>query len=95
MTATVLPLTEFKNRRNPNVIHVGDVIEFEDWTGEPYRSRVVSIVFSQGNFFSRESAHSMPLVEKGNYILGLEFGQSIIGDIVTRKIVSKAERRAQ
>lgn len=87
----VANFSDYKKKFDSAVIYVGDRIEWQDFDGQTYEGVVTRLEHKPVDGYSFYSpVASFPLWEKEDYVLYLEGGTSIVGDIVVRKIVRKA-----
>lgn len=78
-------LQTFREKKDPNFVKVGDMVEWEDYDGEIYLSKVVEIT-NQPNVYSVESIN---LEFKDFFVVHFEDGFSVAGSVLKRKILRK------
>lgn len=94
MNTKVADFFEYKKRFNPQVIYVGDIVEWQDYDCEAYEGKVIKIEHKALDGFDfKEVMTCLPLWEKEEYVVHLEGGMSIIGETIVRKVVKKASEK--
>lgn len=92
--AEVTSLLEYKKRQSSTLVYVGDLVEWQDYDGEIYESKVMGIQHSPFEGVSvGEALESFPLWEKEEYLLMFDHGLSIIGTVVRRKVFPKRKSK--
>lgn len=96
MNTNVASFQAYKKLWNPQVIYVGDIVEWQDWDGQCYEARVEAITHKplEGIDFSK-SVDCLPLWEKDEYVVYFGESFSVIGDAIVRKVIKKAGEKAK
>jgi hypothetical protein len=91
MKNNVADFFAYKKRFTPGVIYLGDTVEWQDFDGSFYIGVVRKIEHKPlaGHSFY-EPMTCLPLWEKEEYVVHLEGGTSIVGDVLVRKVIKRA-----
>lgn len=84
----------FKQSRDLSVVYIGDTVEWEDYNDEIFTGKVIRIEYKNGvgSLFSGENIQRFPLWEKEEYVVHLEGGLSVVGNVVLRKLIKSGTR---
>jgi hypothetical protein len=94
METNVANFFEYKKRHDLHVLYIGDCVEWQDFDGQTYQSKITKIEHKPlAGFDFTESVECLPMWEKEEYILHFE-STSVLGDIILRKIVKKPGNKA-
>lgn len=80
-------LEEFRIKNSPNYAKVGDTVEWEDYDGEKYYSRVTAI--SRRGIDMEFPVDIADLKLNDEYIFQFENGFTVAGFVVRRKVLKK------
>lgn len=80
--SNVVDLKQYREKNDPNFVKIGDIVEWEDFDGELYQSKVVDIRNVSGTY----SVESISLQYKQHFAVFFEDGMTVYGSIVKRKI---------
>ena len=72
---------DFKKRKCCDTIYPGDVIVWKDYDSKNYTTAVRKVIFKP----HQSEVDCMPLNEKGDYALDLDYGLTIDGSAVLSK----------
>lgn len=85
---------EYKKKFNLEVVYVGDIVEWKDFTGEVYEGRVAKILHKPLEGFSfSENVECAPLWEKEDYSIVFVGGLSVVGEVIVRKILKSGKKK--
>ena len=81
----VVSLEDFRQKKDPNFVKVGDIVEWEDYDSEVYRDKVVQIT----NIPQTYSVESIDLSFKEHFVVHFEGGFSVAASVLKRKVIKR------
>lgn len=91
MKTNVYNFSKYKQKFDSSVVYVGDLVEWQDYTGDNYEGVVSRIEYKLvGGYLVGDNVESLPLWEKDEYVVHLQDGLQISGGTIVRKLVRKA-----
>lgn len=92
MQTNLCDFAKYKQRFDTTIICIGDCVEWQDFDGTVHEGVVAQI--ESKDAFEGEKITNFPMWEKHEYIVDLDDGLSISGDVIVRKIVKRQRSNA-